>query len=283
MRQLTVATLLAAAIVISGGCQTPAGAGKVGITGMTAFDTYRAALAELSDGDYVEAGNLFETLASATLNPVLSQLSLLRLGDALFFQSRYAEAAEIFREYQEQFSNSPDVYHAIYMRGLCFIRKMPEDSLIMPPAESREINDADNAYLVLSTLLDRAPDSYYAMRARYLLAKVVERKCRHHLYVAAFYRRDGKPMGVVQRLEQALALEDAEHSRRSVPDSFMCAAAQENILELAEAYEELGDLSGLKRTLEAYKKHQKAYKSPEDGLNTIQEAIQALDKPGPAQ
>jgi len=264
-------------------CEQPATVAKGKKGAMTALATYEAAMQELLSGDYVEAATLFEAIAGATLNPVVSQLALLRLGDALFFQGRYAEAAELFREFQEQFANSPDVHHAIYMRGLCFLRKMPEDNFILPPAESREMDDVENAYNVLSSLTQRAPDSYYAMRARFLLTQVVQRKCRHHLYVARFYSRNKKPLGVVQRIEQALTFEEREKKKGNVPATFMCASKQDVVLSLAREYEKAGNLEGLRRTLERYLQYESRYENAADGLKQIQEAVQRLEKAQPAK
>ena len=217
------------------------------------FHQYQIALDDLVDGDYAQAATMFEELASTTLNPVLAQLANLRLGDALYFQGRFAESAEVFREFLEQFPNSPDAPHAAYMRGLCFLRRMPDDIWLLPPAESRETADVESAYQTLTGLVEGYPDSFYAMRARLLLGQTLERKCRHHMYVADYYGRERKPLGIVQRIEQAIALESMERERGFLPQDYRCAETPRVLLRLGRAYYQTGNAKGVERTLERLK------------------------------
>lgn len=241
-------------------------------------DRYMEAMEKLIKGDHVAASQKFEALAGSTLNPLLVQLSTLRLGDALFFQGNHAEAAEVYREYLVQFPTSPDAPHAFYMRGLCFFEKMPGDSWILPPAESREMDDVMNAYANFAALVDQYPSSFYALRARAMLVRTVERRCRYHLYVAHYYRKNGKPLGVVQRMRQALDLEARERDAGHVPESFFVAGSREELLMLAKAYESLKDLAGLQYTRETYVRNQKYFRQPEKGLAEIDRRIESVTR-----
>ncbi len=209
---------------------------------------YYQAMDEMLSGDYTQAATKFEDLAASSINPVLSQMATLRLGDALFFQARYAEAAEVYRQFLEQYARSADWPHAAYMRGLSFLRKMPEEHWILPPAEGREMADTDNAYQSFVSLIEGAPDSYYAMRARLLLAQTVERRCRHHLYVASWYEKKARPRGVAQRIEQAIADETGEKARGRIPATFSCADTPGVLLRLARAYDADNNGPGVQRT-----------------------------------
>jgi outer membrane protein assembly factor BamD len=244
---------------------------KVKVTGDPAGPSfkYEEAMNELLSGDYTQAATMFEDLSASTLNPVLSQMATLRLGDSIFFQARYAEAAEVYRQFIEQYARSPDWPHAAYMRGLCFLRKMPEDHWILPPAESREMSDADNAYQSFVSLIEGAPDSYYAMRARLLLAMTVERRCRHHLYVAAWYEKKNRPLGVTQRIEQAIADEAGEKARGRIPASFHCADAPRTLVRLARAYAASGNGAGVQKTVALFHEQTKAMKVSESALKEI--------------
>lgn len=245
---------------------------KVKVTGDPAGPAYQyeKAMNELLAGDYTQAATLFEELSASTLNPVLSQMATLRLGDAIFFQARYAEAAEVYRQFIEQYSRSPDWPHAAYMRGLCFLRKMPEDHFILPPAESREMSDADNAYQSFVSLVQGAPDSYYAMRARLLLARTVERRCRHHLYVASWYERKNRPLGVAQRIEQAIADEAGEKARGRIPASFHCADEPATLLRLARAYAATDNSPGVLKAVGRFNERSRTMKVSASDLKEIQ-------------
>jgi outer membrane protein assembly factor BamD len=244
---------------------------KVKVTGDPAGPSYKyeKAMDELLSGDYTSAATMFEELSASTLNPVLSQMATLRLGDSIFFQARYAEAAEVYRQFIEQYARSPDWPHAAYMRGLCYLRKMPEDHWILPPAESREMADADNAYQSFVSLIQGAPDSYYAMRARLLLARTVERRCRHHLYVASWYEKKDRPQGVTQRIEQAIADENGEKARGRIPASFHCADAPPTLVRLARAYDAADNAAGVLKTVARFNERSKAMKVSDSDLEEI--------------
>ncbi len=249
---------------------------KVKVTGDPAGPAYKyeKAMDELLSGDYTQAATMFEELSASTLNPVLSQMATLRLADSIFFQARYAEAAEVYRQFIEQYARSPDWPHAAYMRGLCFLRKMPEDHWILPPAASREMADADNAYQSFVGLIQGAPDSYYAMRARLLLAKTVERRCQHHLYVAEWYERKDRPRGVTQRIEQAIAAEAGEKARGRIPASFHCADAPATLVLLARAYDATNNGAGVQKTVARFNERTTEMKVSASAL----EEIRALAK-----
>lgn len=235
----------------------------------SALEQYEEALEELLDEDYMDAAEAFETLAASTLNPVIAQMATLRLADALFFQSKYAEAAEVYREFLVQFSNSSDAPHAIYMRGSSFVERMPENVWLLPPAESRELEDVEQARQAMTTLVDRYPGTYYSLRAQTMLLKCLARLCENHLYIARFYESRNRPLAVVQRLEQALALEEAEKAASHLPESFTCASSQEGLLLMARAFYKLKDSKGIGWVEVKYRKYQANYADPAPGLAEI--------------
>lgn len=235
----------------------------------SALEKYELALEELLDEDYIDAAEAFESLAASTLNPVIAQMATLRLADALFFQAKYAEAAEVYREFLVQFSNSQDAGHAIYMRGSCYMERMPDNVWILPPAESRELADVQQARQAMAMLVDRYPDTYYALRARTMLVKCVRRLCENHLYIARFYEGDDKPAAVVQRVEQAVALEESEKAANHIPKSFICASARDNLLLMARAFHKLKDAKGLDWVEQKYNENLARYTDPQAGLAEI--------------
>ncbi len=249
-------TALVGALLFLGACQNDATT-----SGLDAFQRYEEAVSKLVKGNFADAAVAFEDIAGTTLSPLLSQLATLRLADSLFLDGRHAEAAEVYREFQEQYASSPDVPHAVYMRGLCFLRRMPEDHWVLPPAESREMTDVESAYEAFTWVIENRPDSFYAPRSRIMLARTLERKCRHHLYVAAYYRREGNPEGVVQRLEQALAADEAEMAKGHLTAGMSCGATPDNLLWLGRTYHEMRNAAGVKRTIQAWERHKASFPS----------------------
>lgn len=255
-------------------CSKSVTAGQAGVAPDSPEGKYLKALDELLGGNYTEAATAFEEISASTLNPVLGQAATLRLGDALFLQSRYAEAAEVYRQYLEQFPNSPDAPRAGYMLGLSFLRRIPEDIWFMPPAESRDMTDVESAYETFVAVIQKSPNTYHAMKARVQLSQVVERRCRHDLYVARYYRKQGKLFAVVQRMEKALAAEEREKLNGWLPESFLCAARKENLLELARTYAKLGKPDGIRRTRAIYEKYAKYFEDAEKGLSEIKRLLE---------
>lgn len=209
---------------------------------------YRDALEALLEDNYLDANTKFEELATKSLDQHMQGMARLRLGDTLFFQGRYRESAEVFREFLTQNDDSPDAPHAAYMRALAFLRRCPEDSWIMPPAESREMGDVELAYASFLFLVQRYPDSYYALRGRYQIASVAQRRCRNHQYVAEYYEGRDTPAGTVQRLEQGFSMEDKERQAGYLAPSMNCIVSAHTLRMLAEAYAELNDPAGFWRT-----------------------------------
>jgi outer membrane protein assembly factor BamD (BamD/ComL family) len=163
------------------------------------------------------------------------------------------------------------------MRGLCYLEKMPEDHFILPPAESREMDDVMNAHANFAAVVDQHPHSLYALRAKPMLIRTVDRRCRQHLYVARYYEKAGKPSGVVQRIRQALRLEEKERASRHIPDSFQCAATTSTLLSLARAYHQIRDLQGLHYVREVYVQHQRRFDQPAKGLAELDTLIRKLE------
>lgn len=210
---------------------------------------YSDGLQALLDDNYLEANTKFDELSNKTLDQTLQELAQLRLGDTLFYQGRYREAAEVYREYLTQHDDSPDAPHAAYMRGLAFLRRCPEESWIKPPAESREMSDVELAYTSLLFLVQRYPDSYHALRAKYQVASVIQRRCRNHLYVAEYYVDRDVPAGTIQRLEQGLSMEENERKAGYLGPTMVCIATPRTLELLATAYVEVNDPEGFWRTI----------------------------------
>lgn len=243
---------------------------------------YVEAMDELTSGNYIEAAERFDKLANNSLDSLVQQLAQLRLGDALFMQGRPLEAAEVYREYVIQHPNSPDAPHAAYMRGLCYFRRIPGDSWILPPSSGREMLDVNRAYDALVAVVDNYPNSYFAVRARHHISILVDRKCRNHLYVAEFYWDRENYGAVAQRIEAAMELEQAQKAMQHVPDSFSCATQQDVLLRLAEVYYILGDTEGFTRAKAYFESNKKRYVDPTIGETKIRN-FESTFKPAAAK
>ena len=201
--------------------------------------------------DAIEA---FTELSESASNPEVAELATLRLGEALFGDSSYAEAAEVFRQYTDQYGTSPNVPHALYMWARCHLERLPSDFWMLPPTAEREQQNLLEALGLLRRLILAYPDSHAAAKGRVLFVNASRMSCEHEMYVAEYYEDREKPKGVVLRLE-ALWNQDQEERRLGlVPEGYaFCGRPAEACLRLGKAYALLKKPEGLRSTLERLK------------------------------
>lgn len=214
---------------------------------------YEAALSDLIRSRTQEAQEAFATLMESSSNPEVTELSMLRLGDALFAEGKFAEAREVYRQFTEQFGSSPNVPHALYMSARCHLERTPSDLWILPPAAEREQSDLGQALVLLRRLILSHRDSFSAVRGRALYARSAKKACEHELYVAEYYIGRKRPVGTIQRLEQLLADEASQRKQGLLPPNWhMCQELDDGFVLLAEAYAKDGSRGGVESALQRY-------------------------------
>jgi outer membrane protein assembly factor BamD len=217
-------------------------------------EEYRKALDYLVRDKSQDAIEAFTELSESASNPEVAELATLRLGEALFGDSSYAEAAEVFRQYTDQYGTSPNVPHALYMWARCHLERLPSDFWMLPPTAEREQQNLLEALGLLRRLILAYPDSHAAAKGRVLFVNASRMSCEHEMYVAEYYEDREKPKGVVLRLE-ALWNQDQEERRLGlVPEGYaFCGRPAEACLRLGKAYALLKKPEGLRSTLERLK------------------------------
>ena len=214
---------------------------------------YEAALSDLIRSRTQEAQEAFATLMESSSNPEVTELSMLRLGDALFAEGKFAEAREVYRQFTEQFGSSPNVPHALYMSARCHLERTPTDLWILPPAAEREQSDLQQALVLLRRLILSHNESFSAVRGRALFARSAKKSCEHELYVAQYYLGRKRPVGTIQRLEQLLAKEADQRKQGLLPPNWhMCMELDAGFLLLAQAYSKDSSAEGVKGALDRY-------------------------------
>jgi len=235
---------------------------SIGCTSKTVFQgnpadqermRYQAALSDLIRSRTQEAQEAFATLMESSSNPEVTELSMLRLGDALFAEGKFSEAREVYRQFTEQFGSSPNVPHALYMSARCHLERTPSDLWILPPASEREQGDLQQAITLLRRLILSHRESFSAVRGRALYSRSAKKSCEHELYVAEYYLGRKRPVGAIQRLEQLLADEADQRKQGLLPPSWhMCREVDDGFLLLADAYAKDGSRAGVERSLDRY-------------------------------
>lgn len=176
---------------------------------------YYEGMRELVDRDYVKATTLFQTVAASPRHVKHAALAKLRLGDALFFQGRYAEATEVYRSFVQQHNADPNLPYARFKVAECYYERLPGEWFASPPAEEFDQTVTTQAEAELKGFVTMFPTSVYAPRARKMLARTRKLLFASEMYAVDFYTQREKWQAVAWRLRDALdtypelALEDA--------------------------------------------------------------------------
>jgi outer membrane protein assembly factor BamD len=182
----------------------------------------------LREGAFLEAQ---QTFAEALKLPGYLQVTALaraRLGDAYYFQYKYAQAIEHYESYARRHEGSTNVPYARFMVAKSYFQKIPTDFWLLPPVYEMDLSSADKARYHLEHFMRRFPLSVHATEASSLRDRCIDLQLAHHGYVVQFYVDRKKWIGAVFRLHEVM---------RKFP---IRAHTLQNYKVLAIAYQTLG-------------------------------------------
>ncbi len=192
--------VLASAVV---GCGTP-GAPLPDDVKDPARRIYYEGMRELADGDYAKATTLFQAVAASPRHVKHASLAKLRLGDALYFQGRYAEATEIYRGFVQQHNSDPNIPYARFRTAQCYYARLPSEWFATPPAHEFDQTITTQTEAELKGFITTFPTSVYTPEARRMLASTRKMLFSHEVYAIDFYADQGKWQAVAWRLRDAI-------------------------------------------------------------------------------
>jgi outer membrane protein assembly factor BamD len=221
-------------------CASDDGAGANVNYSATARQNYDKGVAELADENYLEADKYFRFVKSKFPFSKYAVLAELGLSDAKFQRGEYQAAIDSYKSFIRLHPTHEKVEdgYAAYRIAECYVKDMPEDWLILPPAAEKDQSAVRDAVRELSDFLDKYPDSTYAKAATTDRREVVRRLVEHEVYVARFYLDQGFPKAAILRLTGAI---------EKYPDSDREA---ELLLTLGETQLEMGNAGSAKSTFE---------------------------------
>lgn len=159
---------------------------------------------DLVDGDYLEASQQFQVVAASPRTSKYAALAKLRLGDALFFQERFAEATEIYRGFTNQYKADPNLPYARFQVAHCYFRRLPSEWAISPPAYELDQTLTQQAEAELKGFIAQFPTSRFATPARSMLRETRQMLFDHEMYAVDFYADREKWQAVAWRLGEAM-------------------------------------------------------------------------------
>lgn len=165
---------------------------------------YYEGMIDLVDGDYLEASQQFQLVAASPRTSKYAALAKLRLGDALFFQERFAEATEIYRGFTNQYKADPNLPYARFQVAHCYFKRLPSEWFISPPAHELDQTLTQQAEAELKGFLSQFPTSRFAGDARKMLRETRKMLFDHEMYAVDFYVDRAKWQAVAWRLSEAM-------------------------------------------------------------------------------
>lgn len=239
-RQITIVAAVVTGAALGSACATDDGAGANVTYSATARQNYDKGVAELADENYLEADKYFRFVKSKFPFSKYAVLAELGLCDAKFQRGEYQAAIDSYKAFIRLHPTHEKVEdgYAAYRIAECYVKDMPEDWLILPPAAEKDQSAVKDALRELSDFLDKYPESKYVKQADKERREVVRRLVEHEVYVAKFYLDQGHPRAAILRLQGAI---------ERFPDSEREA---ELLLTLGQTHLEMGNARSAKATFE---------------------------------
>jgi len=161
---------------------------------------------QLKKKKYDDAIETFEKLKDRYPYSEHSLLAQIKLADAYFYNKKYEEAAQAYKEFEKLHPTNPAVPYAIYRQGLCYYRQ-------------RSTIDRDQTFTTKAIeefrrLKQKFPDSEYTAKADKYLAKCRRDLADHEFYVAEFYFKTRRYPAALERY-QLLVEEYPEFPRQT--------------------------------------------------------------------
>ena len=163
---------------------------------------YEDAMDDFDDRDCIAAEPKFQSVRKQYPYSRYAVDSELRIADCQFVMENHAEAAVSYEQFVSLHPTHEQADYAAFRRGECFVKLIPKDVFILPPAHERDQAATRDARNTLAQFLKRYPNSPWCEKAAILLQQVVDALVRHEIYVANFYLSRDDRLAAAVRLEK---------------------------------------------------------------------------------
>lgn len=170
----------------------------------TARRSYLEGMEELVDSNNHQALAIFTKVARSPRYVRHAALAKIRVGDALFFDRRFEEAARAYRSFVAQHGSDPNVPYARFQVAASNYHRIPDGIWFEPPDHERDQTPTRSAVRELLSFLRAFPTSRFAPEARKMLVEATDMLLAHEIYVADFYESRDKPRAVAWRLDYTI-------------------------------------------------------------------------------
>jgi len=153
---------------------------------LTPLEIYQEGLRLIKHQDYQEARQWFRVIETHAPNSPFFSDAKLRIADSYFFDklATYIQASVEYKSFLTHFPNHRLADYALYQYSLCFFTEISR--------ADRDQTSTWTAYTELTNLIDKYPNSPYALKAKEKIALCQLRLSDHEFAVGYYYFRRGK-------------------------------------------------------------------------------------------
>jgi outer membrane protein assembly factor BamD len=148
---------------------------------------------QLKKKNYGDAVETFEKIRDRYPYSDQALLAQIKLADAYFYQKKYDEALNAYKEFEKLHPTNKAVPYCIYRQGLCYYRQ-------------RSTIDRDQSFTTKALeqfrrLKQKYPNSEHVPKAEKFMARCRRDLAEHEFYVAEFYYRTKRYQAALDRFQ----------------------------------------------------------------------------------
>jgi len=183
---LAIASLAALVLIGCGGPKRETLQDKLQAGKLAPLEIYQEGIRQMTKRDYQDARQWFRVIETHAPNSPFFADAKLRIADTYFFDkmATYIEASVEYKSFMTHFPNHRKVDYAMYQYAMCFFTEIER--------ADRDQTSTWTAYTEFTNLIDRFPNSPYAIKAKEKIDLCMLRLADHEFAVGYYYFRRGK-------------------------------------------------------------------------------------------
>ncbi len=172
--------------------------------GDKAAQAYSYAMEDFRDDNCLDAEPAFRKVWRNYSYSRYAALAELRVADCMLIQDKYVEAISAYREFIRTRPSHPEIPYAEYKIAEAYVKQIPDDWLLSPPAHQRDQGPTRRALQQLRHYIMEYPSHDRVPNAKKLARRALALLARHEMYVAEFYLDRDQPKAAIGRLQVVL-------------------------------------------------------------------------------
>jgi outer membrane protein assembly factor BamD len=222
-----------ATMLLLGGCASQ----KSRDENLAAPALYKEIQANLAAGNYKTAITRLQTLEARFPFNVYGTQAEMDLIYANYMDSNYDAAEDAADRFIREHPRHPDVDYAYYMKGIAYFDQSPGPFMHLLGRDNyqRDPSNAKKSFQAFRLLLQKFPDTRYAVDARQRMVFLRDRLADYEWSVADYYMRRGAWISAVQRADSIITLYQQTPRTKDALQILATAYQKLGLTELADS------------------------------------------------